>query len=1051
VTVRGKVDLRALPAPERPESAAVLPRSPEERALASLWSELLGLDRVGLHDNFFALGGHSLLATQVVSRVRQAFAVELPLRHLFEAPTVAGLAARLRAALATAGRLPLPPVEPVPREGDLPLSFGQQRLWFLHRMDPDAPGYLMAGAFRLAGVLSAPALAAALSEVVRRHEVLRSTYHEGPVQRIHPPKPVFLPVVDLSGVGEAEVRRLAREEAGRPFDLERDLMVRGTLLRLGEREHVALLTLHHLASDGWSVDVLIRELAALYGASPLPGLAVQYGDFAVWQRRWLDGPVLEGQLAWWKERLAGAPPVLELPTDRPRPPVRTGRGGRRTFAIAPDLDLQGLATREGTTLFVLLLAAWQALLGRITHQEDLVVGTPVAGRRQAETEDLIGFFVNTLVLRADLAEDVSFRDFLARVHEGALDAFSHQDLPFERLVEELRPERSLAYTPVFQVTFALRHASRVRLELPGLTLSQLPFEPDAKFDLELALVETESGLEGTLDYAADLFDPATAERLAGLYGNLLGEIAAAPGRRLSDLDPLSEAERQQLVEWGSGAPLEGEGTVLDLFDAQVERTPDATAVVAGDVSLTYRELAQRSDDVARRLADRVRPGDVVGLRVERNADLAVGILGIWKAGAVFLPLDPSYPEDRLAFMARDAGAKLILTKDEVSGPARMPALPAETDLAYLIYTSGTTGTPKAVMVEHGSLLHTLQATAAVFGFEAGERMPSIAPFSFDIFLFELLSPLLSGGTAVILASPDLLLKELPRSTRFHAVPAVLRQVVERAGPPERYAGLREIYTGGDAVPADLLEAARVAFPSARLCVLYGPTEGTIVCSFHPVGAGARPLLGRPFPGVSLRLLGPAGSPVPVGVPGEIHVGGPGVARGYLGRPVLTAERFVPAPGGARLYRTGDLARYRPDGSLEFLGRADAQVKVRGVRIEPGEVEARLAAHSGVRQATVVAREEPGGRILAAFYVPEGDAPEDGELRSFLARGLPEAMIPSRFVALPALPLTANAKVDRGALARMELSTPEASAAPRTPTEEILAGLFAEALGVERVG
>ncbi|HKV12315.1 MAG TPA: condensation domain-containing protein, partial [Thermoanaerobaculia bacterium] len=663
VTIRGKVDLKALPAPERerpgPVEETVLPQTSEERALASLWSELLGVERVGLNDNFFALGGHSLLATQVVSRVRQAFAVELPLRHLFEAPTIAGLAARLRAALATAGRLALPPVTPVPREGDLPLSFGQQRLWFLHRMDPAAPGYLMAGAFRLDGVLSVSRLSAALSEVVRRHEVLRSTYHEGPVQRIHPPRPVFLPVVDLSGVGESEVQRLAREEAGRPFDLERDLMVRGALLRLGEREHVALLTLHHIASDGWSVDVLVRELAVLYGTSLLPELPIQYGDFAVWQRRWLDGPVLEGQLVWWKERLAGVLPVLELPTDRPRPPVRTGCGGRRTFAVAPDLDLQGLATREGTTLFVLLLAAWQTLLARITHQQDLVVGTPVAGRRQAETEDLIGFFVNTLVLRAT-AEDAPFRDFLARVHGGALDAFSHQDLPFERLVEELRPERSLAYTPVFQVTFALRHASRVPLELPGLTLQQLPFEPDAKFDLELALAETEHGLEGTLDFAADLFDPATAERLAGLYGNLLREIAAAPERRLSDFKILSEAERHQLAEWGRGAALAAEGTVLDLFDAQVERTPDATAVVAEDVSLTYRDLERRSDDVARRLADRIRPGDVVGLQVERSADLAVGILGIWKAGAVFLPIDPSYPAERVDLMVRDSGCAFVV-------------------------------------------------------------------------------------------------------------------------------------------------------------------------------------------------------------------------------------------------------------------------------------------------------------------------------------------------------------------------------------------------------
>ncbi|MFL6194096.1 MAG: non-ribosomal peptide synthase/polyketide synthase [Thermoanaerobaculia bacterium] len=1079
LNVHGKVDRRALPEPpeDRPVPGAGFepPRTPEERALAKIWSELLGLERVGVHDDFFALGGHSLLATQLVSRVRRALGVELELRHLFAEPTVAGLAGRVRAALAETGPLELPPVRPVPRDGRLPLSFGQRRLWFLDRMELGKPGYVMAGAFRLRGDLDVAALAAALGEIVRRHEILRTSFHaEGgePFQAVGPPRPVPLPVVDLSGLPEpgGEARRLARAEAALPFDLERGLMVRATLVRLGEREQAALVTLHHIASDGWSVGVLVRELGTLYGAaregspSPLPGLAVQYGDFAVWQRQNLDGAALGGQLAGWRRRLAGAPAALDLPTDHPRPPVRSARGGRRTFTLTPELanGLRELAIHEGTTLFVVALAAWVALLSRLSHQEDLVVGTPVAGRRQVETEGLIGFFVNTLVLRAGLAGDPGFRELLARAHAAALDAFAGQDVPFERLVEELRPGRSLAHTPLFQVMLSFQHAPAAALELPGLSLEPLLLEPEARFDLELTLAEApDGGLRGTLDYALDLFEPPTAGRWAGAFAALLEEIAARPGTRLSGLPALSAEERHQiLAEWGEGAAAASVPglTVVDRFEAQAARTPGAPALEAGGEALSYAELHRRAVDLASLLAARgAGPGTVVGLRTERTADLVVGLLGILRAGAAYLPLDPSYPEERLAFQAADSGASLILPGEDGAERAS-PCRPGSRDLAYLIYTSGTTGRPKAVEVEHGSLAHAIGAFVEAFGFGPGERMPAIAPFSFDIFLFELLAPLLSGGTSVLLPlrptlDLDLLLGELARSTRFHAVPAVLRQVVDRVlamGDAERWAGLREVYVGGDAVPTSLLADVGRAFPSARVRVLYGPTEGTIVATSHAVPAGgpARPLLGRPLAGVSVRLLDPAGGTVPAGVAGEIHLGGPGVTRGYRGRPDLTAERYVPAPGGERLYRTGDLARWLPDGRLEFLGRADVQLKVRGFRVEPGEVEARLAAHPGVAQAAVVAQGPAGDRRLAAFYAPAGEAPPAAELRAFLAAALPEHMVPGEIIPLAALPLTPNGKVDRRALAERRSESPDAAAvAPRTPGEEILAGLWADVLGV----
>jgi amino acid adenylation domain-containing protein len=1083
-TPNGKVDRKALAvlgASSAAPAVYVAPRTPLEAEVAAVWAEVLERERVGVHDDFFDLGGHSLLAVRVQARLGRRLGVDLPLSLLLRVRTVAGLAVTL-----AAGLPPVEPIKSVPRKDPLPLSFGQQRLWFLHRMDPLSAAYNMAGAWRLSGLLDLATFAQALGGIVRRHEVLRTTYAavgEEPVQVIHPAAPFVLPVVDLAGLpagaGEPEARRLAFEEADRPFDLARGPVLRASVVRLAQREHLALLTVHHIACDGWSVGLLLRELERP-STNPLP---LQYADFAAWQRRWLDGPALQAQLGYWRQRLADAPAVLELPTDRPRPAVRSQRGARHPVTVSASTvaRLNGLARSEGMTLYAVLLALFQALLGRLTGEDDLVVGTPVAGRRQVEVENLIGFFVNTLALRADLRGDPPLRVHLEETLREVLDAFSHQDLPFERLVEELRPERSLSHTPIFQVLFALQNAPGGPLRLPGLRVEPLPPAPRAPFDLELDLAEQDGALVGSLGFAVDLFDEATAGRMVGHWVAWLeGAVERERvGGRISELPVLREVEVAEIVRLSrrlrrdphplAPSPTRthtrpGEGELLELFEAQVARTPDAEAVLSAGVSLTYAELERRANRLARHLATLgAGPGEIVAVQLERSPDLAVALLGVLSAGAAYLPLDPSLPAERAAFLMRDSGARLLLDAGMLRGGEEgvLPQPPRPGDLAYVIYTSGTTGAPKGVMVEHGSLLATIRALLATFRFEPGERMPSIAPYSFDIFLFELLGPLLTGGSVSLLPlSPgldlDALLEELESAARFHAVPAVLRQVVDRVmahGISARYAGVREIYTGGDLVPPELLGDARRAFPSARISVLYGPTEGTIICAAQvDAQASSRPLLGQPLPGAVLELRDRFGNLVPLGVTGEIYLGGPGVARGYLGKPELTAERFVPGPDGSRSYRTGDLARRLPDGTLEFLGRADRQVKIRGIRIEPGEIESRLAEHPGVREAVVVVQESMGERGLAAFFVPAGEAPSPSELRAYLARFLPAAMLPGVFVALDELPLTPNAKIDRNALAAWSIvAEAEESTAPRTPEEEIVAGLWAELLGVERVG
>jgi len=1111
----GKVDRKALPAPDgqRPdqERAFVAPRTPVEEVLSGVWAEVLHLDQVGIFDDFFTLGGHSLLATQAVARLRPVFGVEIPLRALFEAPTVAALAGRIEAALRAGATPPAPPLVPVPREGELPLSFAQQRLWFLDQLEPDSPFYTMPAALRLEGPLDVGALSRSLAEIVRRHEALRTTFPtvdgQGR-QRIAEAWTLSLPVLDLTAeppeAREAEVRRLAEQEARRPFSLSQGPLVRAALIRLAEQSHVLLWTMHHIISDGWSMGVLVREVGALYAAfaagqpSPLPELSIQYADFAAWQRRWLSGEVLDAQLAYWKKKFAGAPPALELPTDRPRPPVQTFRGAALPVQLPRALSdaLVAFSREEGVTLFMTLLAAFQALLSRYTGQDDIVVGSPIAGRTRAEVEPLIGFFINTLVLRADLSGEPTFRELVRRVREVTLGAYTHQDVPFEKLVEELEPRRDLSRSPLFQVMFVLQNAPMPELSLGNLKICPLEVESTtAKFDLTLLLEETEDGIQGALEYNTDLFDPATVERMAGHLETLLAGVVEAPEQRVSEIPILTAAERQQLlVTWNdTRAEYPRDLCVHALFEAQVERTPDAAAVIFEGQELSYRELNRRANQLAYHLRTLgVGPEVLVGLCVERSVEMVVGILGILKAGGAYVPLDPTYPRERLAFMLEDTGAPVLLTQERLA--SRLPArgvkrlcLDADREsiarepidnpvsgagpesLVYVIYTSGSTGTPKGVMIHHRGLVNYLSWGVEAYRVAEGQGSLVHSSIGFDLTITGLYAPLLVGKPVTLIreAEAESLAEALRAQEDLSLVkltPAHLT-VLNHLLPPEAAARrTRAFVIGGEALSWQSLSFFQRYAPETRLINEYGPTETVVGCCVYdaaggPGAPGSVPI-GRPIANTALYVLDAHLQPVPIGVPGELYIGGDGVARGYLNRPDLTRERFPPDPfggaPGARMYRTGDLCRYRADGNLEFLGRLDHQVKIRGFRIELGEIESLLAQHPAVRDAVVIAREDsPGDRRLVAYLVArEARLPGADAMRSYLKASLPEPMIPAAFVELPALPLSPNGKVDRRALPAPDGQRPEherAFVAPRTPAEEVLAGIWAEVLRIDRVG
>jgi amino acid adenylation domain-containing protein len=1105
----GKLDRKALPAPDfaPAEERYVAPRTPTEEVLAEIWAETLRRDRVGVTESFFALGGHSLLATRVVSRVRQVFGVEVPLRALFEGPTVAELAGRVEE-MRRAGLPVLPPVVPAGRTGALPLSFAQERLWFIDRLEPGSAVYNMPAALRLAGALDPAAMERALGEIVRRHEALRTTFGQvdgSPVQVIAPFGGFALPLEDLSALGDADreaaVRQRAGEEARRAFDLSAGPLFRAALLRLEAEEHVLLLSMHHIVSDGWSMGVFFRELSALYEAyrdgreSPLPELAVQYADYALWQREQLAGEVLERQLAYWKERLADAPALLELPIDHPRPAVQTYRGAAVPVELAPELleRLRALGRGEGATLYMTLLAAFQVLLGKYAGSEDVVVGSPIAGRTRAEVEELIGFFVNTLVLRTDLGGDPSFRDVLRRVREATLGAYAHQEVPFEKLVAELQPERSLSHAPLFQVMFTLQDAGGGGGALQGLKAGAVGAEMEiAKFDLSLTLAATPQGLLGGLNYATDLFERGTVERMLGHLARVLEQVAADADVRLSELELLGEAERALVLEtWNpTGDVYPADLCIHERFETQADRTPDAVAIVYEGEALTYAELNARANQLAHFLRRRgVGPEVRVGICLERSLEMVVGILAVLKAGGAYVPLDPAYPADRLAFTLSDAGVPVLLAQEKVRAALPVPdgvelisldaaqaEIAAEStenpasgatpeSLAYVIYTSGSTGAPKGALIEHRNVARLFSATDAWFGFGPDDVWTLFHSYAFDFSVWELWGALLYGGRVVVVPvdvsrDPEAFHALVRREgvTVLNQTPSAFRQFMRVDAERGGELALRVVVFGGEALePASLREwVERRGIDTPRLVNMYGITETTVHVTYRPLGredvfGGSGSPIGRAIPDLRLYVLDPARRPVPVGVPGELYVGGAGVARGYLNRPELTAQRFVENPFGAgALYRTGDRVRWMADGTLEYLGRLDEQVKIRGFRIELGEIEAALRQADGVSDCTVLVREDEGGdRRLVAYVVGDADAEA---LRDRLRQGLPEYMVPSAFVFLDALPLTANGKLDRKALPAPEYAADaDRYVAPRTPTEQVLAGIWAEVLKLERVG
>ncbi|MFP2912228.1 amino acid adenylation domain-containing protein, partial [Pyxidicoccus sp. 3LFB2] len=926
-----------------------------------------------------------------------------------------------------------------------------------------------------------------------------------PTQHIHPEARVELPVVDLSGLSDAqrdaEVQRLSRQESRRPFDLAHGPLVRATLLRLAPQQHQLLVTVHHIVSDGWSVAVMVRELGAYYreltgGASAeLAPLPVQYADYSAWQRNWLQGDVLKQELEWWRQQLSGAPTALELPTDRPRPSVQTHVGAVLPVAIPKAVSgaVKALAQRKGATPFMVLLAGWQLLLSRYSGQDDVVVGSPIANRNRGEVEGLIGFFVNMLVLRARIDANQSFSQLLEQVRQRTLGAYEHQDVPFEKLVEELQPQRDLSRPPLFQVTLTLQNTPEKALALPGLTLS--PAAPEiatSTFDFSLLLEEGPEGFSGHLNYNTDLFDAETVGRLMRHYVALLEAVAAAPNQRLGHVSLLTQEERQRVVEqWnGTASTYPREASIPELFALRAAATPEAVALVAGGEQLTYAQLDTRANQLANHLRGMgVHAGSRVAVRLERSLELVVGLLGILKAGAAYVPLDRAWPAERMADAVRQAGAGVLLTRSEVADelpelgvvlvvmdeessriarqPESAPGVSVGGDeLAYVMFTSGSTGQPKGVCVPHRGVVRLVQGNGFM-RFGPQEVWLQAAPVAFDASTLEIWGALLHGAKLVLAPAGALSLEELGAQLVRHGVTALwltaalYEQMV--AHRPQDLAGVRQVLAGGDVLPVQRVREHLARLPEGSVLINgYGPTENTTFSATHTLRAGdevSRSVpIGRPLGNSTTYVLDEALQPMPPGVPGELYVGGDGLAWGYLHRPELTAERFVPHPfstlPGARLYRTGDKVRWMPDGTLEFLGRTDFQVKVRGFRVELGEIEAVLRQFTGVREVVVVAREDvPGDKRLVAYVVSAVPELDTAALRTFVQKHLPEYMVPSAMVALPALPLLSNGKVDRKALPAPDLgaSEQEAFVAPRTEAEEKLAGIFAGVLGLERVG
>ncbi|CAJ3358720.1 syringomycin synthetase [Burkholderia pseudomallei] len=1133
LTPNGKLDRRALPAPADDAYARAeyeAPRGAKEEALAAIWRELLHVERVSRHDNFFELGGHSLLAVQLVSRLRQALSVEVALSTVFDAPVLSALAERLEAGNTEV----LPPIPLAPRDGRIALSLAQQRLWFLTQLEGVSEAYHMSGAVRLDGPLNREVLQRALNRIVMRHEALRTCFvrEEGePIQVIQPHADLTVSYHDLreaesirheAGNREQRAKDLSQAHASAPFDLSRDLPVRVLLLQLADEAHVVQVVMHHIASDGWSVGVFLQELSALYGSfiaeqgDPLAPLPLQYADYAAWQRRWLASGQLEKQGAFWQTNLSGAPTLLELPTDRPRPPKQSHAGASVEVKLGAALSerVKRLSQRHGVTPYMTLLSSWAAALSRLSGQEEVVIGSPVAGRNRTEVEALIGFFVNTLALRLDLSSEPTVGELLKRTKAQVLSAQAHQDLPFDQVVERVKPPRSTAHPPLFQVMFVWQNMPAGELTIPGLTIRavETPLQT-AQFELTLSLREAGDDIVGHLNYASALFDESTVRRYVTYWRRLLeGMTAGAADQTIVGLPLLDEAERKQVVyAWNATErdyPIEQ--CIHQLFEAQVDRKPEAIALTFDGQRLGYAELNARANRLAHYLQERgVGPDRLVALCAERGIEMVVGLLAILKAGGAYVPLDPSHPPERLrrmlddtnpvAVLVDDIGADALasfeshvaarsprvhLSRDIAQWRACSPANPstprerAARRLAYVIYTSGSSGEPKGVMNEHRGVVNRLWWMQQTYALDERDAVLQKTPFSFDVSVWEFFWPLMSGARLVI-AKPEghkdpAYLSELidrERVTTLHFVPSMLQAFLEDEGAARGCGSVKRVMCSGEALPPSLVKRFYRCLPDARLHNLYGPTEAAVDVTAWACDAeegGASVPIGRPIANTRIYVLDEYGQPVPRGVAGELYIGGVQVARGYLNRPELTRERFVDDPfvAGGRLYKTGDLARWRTDGSLEYLGRNDFQVKIRGFRIELGEIEAQLAKVAGVRETVVLAREaapdtkrhaasnensasNSGEKRLVAYYTGDADATA---LRAQAAQHLPSYMVPSAYVRLDAWPLTPNGKLDRHALpAPADDAYARAEyEAPQGAKEEALAAIWKDLLPVERI-
>ncbi|GHO70206.1 hypothetical protein KSC_090980 [Ktedonobacter sp. SOSP1-52] len=1082
LTPNGKVDLQALPVIEASRTglgaAYQAPRTAVEKILAGLWEKLLGLVQVGVTDNFFELGGHSLLATRAVAQAREVFQIELPLRTLFESPTIASLSHHIEALLHDSSSQTLPALVPVARPERIPLSFAQQRLWFLHQLDPQSSTYTISSAVRLQGQLDRVALDRALVRLIARHESLRTNFPDQqgkPFQLIAPAASTQLHVLDLGGLPREEredvALRLARQEARQPFDLAHGPLLRNWLLQLDRQNYILLLCMHHIVTDGWSITILLRELTSLYqafaqGEEPaLPALPVQYADYALWQHQWLQGSMFQQQLDYWKRQLADTP-ALQLPTDHPRPPMQTFRGARRPLWLSSALSrrLQTLSQQEGVTLFMTLLAALQVLLARYSQQWDVAVGTPIANRTREEIEGLVGFFVNTLVLRTDLSGDPSFQELLTRVREVCLGAYAHQDIPFEQVVDAVQVERDQSRSPLFQAMLNFQQLAEVAQtpRLPGLTLTNLELEQTtAKFDLMLLVTETTEGLYCELEYNADLFEPGTISRLLGHWQVLLEAIVEGPARPITGLPLLTEEEREQLIHLEYTAPqeLSRARCIHQLFEEQVALVPDRIALSYEEHVLTYQELNARSNQLAHALQQAgVGPEVFVAIALERSPELVVALLAVLKAGGAYIPLDPTYPAEWLANVIDDAQVNMVITQSDqlthlpsltcsvlcldthrqwlADQPAHNPACTVmPQNAAYMIYTSGSTGRPKGVMVPHINVHRLFSMTQGWFSFGPTDVWTLFHSYAFDFSVWELWGALIYGGRLAVVPywvsrSPDEFSQLLAREdvSVLNQTPSAFQQLInaEARQPFALEMALRLVIFGGEALTLTTLRPwfERHGDQHPRLINMYGITETTVHVTYRVLSQadleGDRgSVIGTPIQDLRLYVLDSRQQLVPLGIAGELYVGGAGLATGYWQRADLTAERFVPDPfgdvWGARLYRTGDLVRYDIAGDLEYLGRVDQQVKVRGFRIEPGEIEAVLARRPGIREVVVVVREDiPDDKRLVAYLTrdTEDSAPNSAELRRHVQQLLPEYMRPAAFVFLAALPLTANGKVDR---------------------------------------